>query len=276
MVHKSFKDLNLSNAFLFAAALEDKDTCEIVLQCILGEKIHLEDVRAENSILFSSDFHSLRLDIYASSHAKVSYNLEMQNEDRHNLPKRSRFHQAEMDITSLKPGEDYSMLAPSYVVFICDFDPFNRELYRYTFEEQCVEAAFPLEDEAKRIFLSTKGNNDADVPVELIHFLRYVMDSTDEYARQSEDLSIQELHNKVKTLKASRDLEAKYMLFEELLQDSKADGRAEGRAEGKAEGQQRMLSLIEAMIADGKTEEISRLKTDEEFFDSMMAMYHVE
>lgn len=81
MVHKSFKELNLSNAFLFAAALEDKDTCEIVLQCILGERIHLEDVRAENSILFSSDFHSLRLDIYASSHARVSYNLEMQNED---------------------------------------------------------------------------------------------------------------------------------------------------------------------------------------------------
>ena len=91
-------------------------------------------MQAENSILFSSDFHSLRLDIYASSHAKVSYNLEMQNEDRHNLPKRNRFHQA----------EDYSMPAPSYVVFICDFDSFNRELYRYTFEEQSGSNCFHL------------------------------------------------------------------------------------------------------------------------------------
>ena len=123
-----------------------------------------------------------------------------------------------------------------------------------------------------RIFLSTKGQNDADVPEELIHFLRYVMNSTDEYARLSEDPSIQELHNKVKTLKASRDLEAKYMLFEELLQDSKADGKAEG----KAEGQQLMLTLIEAMIADGRMAEIPRLKSDEEFFESMLTMYHVE
>ena len=31
---KKFQDLNLSNAFLFAAALEDEDICKIVLHTI--------------------------------------------------------------------------------------------------------------------------------------------------------------------------------------------------------------------------------------------------
>lgn len=32
---KPFKDLDMSNAFLFAAALEDPETCQMVLEVIL-------------------------------------------------------------------------------------------------------------------------------------------------------------------------------------------------------------------------------------------------
>ena len=47
------------------------------------------------------------------------------------------FHQAEMDVTSLLPGEDFSKLRTGYVIFICTFDPFGKGLYRYTFENRC-------------------------------------------------------------------------------------------------------------------------------------------
>lgn len=36
---KKFKELDLSNAFLFAAALEDPQTCRLVLEIILGRKV---------------------------------------------------------------------------------------------------------------------------------------------------------------------------------------------------------------------------------------------
>ena len=36
---KTFQELNLSNAFLFAAALEDPDTCRLVLEIILDTKL---------------------------------------------------------------------------------------------------------------------------------------------------------------------------------------------------------------------------------------------
>ena len=52
----------------------------------------------------------------------MSYNVEAQNEDERNLAKRSRFHQAEMDVKALKPGEKFEDLRPAYVIFICTFD----------------------------------------------------------------------------------------------------------------------------------------------------------
>ena len=36
---KKFKELDLSNAFLSAAALEDPQTCRLVLEIILGRKV---------------------------------------------------------------------------------------------------------------------------------------------------------------------------------------------------------------------------------------------
>ena len=161
------------------------------------------------------------MDIYANDEIEVNYNVEAQNKNEGDLPKRSRYHQAEMDVSSLKPG---------YVIFICTFDPFGKKLYRYTFEERCLERDFPLGDETKKIFLSTKGQNRDEVPEELIHFLEYMENSTDAYVATVTDYSINKLHNKITELKKERDLETRYMTFEELLRSREKDGVAKGMA----------------------------------------------
>lgn len=228
---KTFQELDLNNAFLFAAALEDPETCQLVLEIILGGKLPPINVHAEHSILVSSDFRSVRLDIYANDELEVNYNVESQNQKEGNLAKRSRYHQAEMDVTSLKPGQDFNDLRPGYVIFICTFDPFGKELYRYTFEERCLERDFPLGDETRKIFLSTKGKNAAEVPEELVHFLGYMENSTDAFMATVTDDSIHKLHNKVKKLKRARTLEARYMTFEELLESRENAGKSIGKAE---------------------------------------------
>lgn len=120
---------------MFAAALENEETCRIVLELILGRPV-------------------------GSVQVKVSYDLEMQNGHREELPKRARYHQAEMDATFLKPGQRFTDLPSSYVIFICTYDPFHTGLYRYTFSERCEE----LGDETCKIYLNTKGVNDTAVP----------------------------------------------------------------------------------------------------------------
>ena len=280
---KQFKDLDLSNAFLFAAALEDEETCRLVLECILGTPVGKVKVKAERNVLFSSDFRCVRLDVFASDEWNVDYNLEMQNADEKNLPQRSRYHQAEMDLSSLKPGQDFKELKPSVIVFICSFDPFGKGLYRYTFEPRCLEADFPLEDGTRRIFLNTKGTNEEIVPKELVNFLRYVTDSTDAYVERTKEWKLRKIHERVKTLKQSRELEERYMQFGELLKREHDEGHEQGYKTGYESGYEngceetaaQMLELVSRLIADGKTDFIPRLKEEKAFYQEMLKEYHL-
>lgn len=249
-MRKQFKDLDLSNAFLFSAALADEQTCQLVLEIILGRKIPKVTVHTEHAILYSSEFRSVRLDVYAEDEFRVSYDMEMQNQDEKNLAKRSRYYQAEMDVASLKPGEDFDRLKPSCIIYICTFDPFGKGLYQYVFEEYCKEAAFPLGDETRKIFLNTKGSRQENVSQELIHFLRYVEESTDAVAGEETESSVGLLHQKISGLKKRRELEESYMRFEELLQDSRAEGKAEGKVEGRVAGKRE--SVLELLTENGE------------------------
>ena len=52
-------------------------------------------------------------------------------------------------------------------------------------------------------------------------------------------------------------------------------GKAEGRAEGKAEGEQKLATLLRALIADGKSEDVARAATDKEYRDSLYKKYAI-
>jgi len=272
---KTFQELNLSDAFLFAAALEDEETCRMILEVILGYPVNKVTVRAEHSILYSSDFRTIRLDIYANEDNQVFYNLEMQNQDKKNLAKRSRYHQAEMDVTSLKPGEDFSKLKPGFVVFICSFDPFDRGFYQYTFENRCLEADFPLGDETRKIFFNTKGNNPEGVPAVLVNFLHYLEETTDTYVETTDDPTLRKIHGKVTQLKKSRELEERYMTFQEMLNDAREEGERVGEARGEARGTNQVLQLIKAMNEAGEGHLVSRLGEDPDFVEEMLEKYHL-
>lgn len=67
------------------------------------------------------------------------------------------------------------------------------------------------------------------------------------------------------------------MQFEEMLKKERMEGydagHEAGRREGQAEGSMQMWELITRMIADGKTDMIPRLKTDEVFHKEMLKEY---
>lgn len=290
MAQKKFQDLNLEDAFLFAAALEDEEACKITLQVILNRKVTKVTVHAEHTMLYTSDYRSIRLDVYAQND-DGDYNVEMQGENQGNLPKRSRYHQAKMDVASIPPGADFNDLKPSYVIFICTFDPFGQDLYQYTFENRCVETGLPLGDETTKIFLNTKGKNAENVSPELVNFLQYVENSTEQCVMQLQDEMVGRLHDRVKTLKKSRDWESRYMRFEELLQDAERAGLARGMEKGMAQGiekgmeqglekglvqgQSRLLQLIDKMVEAGEGELVSRLSKDSALLQEMYEKYQL-
>ena len=145
---------------MFAAAMEDEEVCRGVLERILGIPIKAVKVRGEATMFVNPDFRGVRLDVYADDEAGNVFDVEMQTTDKRNLPKRSRFYQGQMDMATLKPGADFNELPKSFIIFICNFDPFGHGRYQYTCVTHCKETGEELGDEAYKIFLNTKGQND--------------------------------------------------------------------------------------------------------------------
>ena len=252
---ESFQKLNLTNAYLFAAALQDEEICRNLPEIVLNKEIPRVKAHAEHTLFLDSDFKSVRFDVYASDEDEVSYDVEMQNDDARNLPKRSRYYQGEMDVTSLKPGEDYNQLKPSYIIFICSFDPFGEGRYQYVFEEYCRDAGILLGDETQKIFFNTNGTDQENITPELLHLFAYLKQSTEEVAEMHPDEKIRNIHERVKYLKRDRKLEAGYMTMEEYIREE-AERRAKLMAPSIAE------SMAESLAASKVAQSILSLAAE--------------
>lgn len=273
---KRFQDLNLKDAFLFAVAMEDEETCQLVLEMILDQKIGKIKVNVEHSIMLSSDIHSVRLDVYATDTAQVDYDIEMQNNSKDDLPKRSRYYQGQMDMSGLKPGEDYRDLKPNYVIFICTYDPFGQGRYRYTYQMICEETGEKLNDGVKRIFLNTKGINNDGVPKELTDLLGYIERTDDEYVILHGNEKLTQLHRRVKELKKDRRLEGCYMTVEDLLREQKREGLEQGLEQGQKQSLENVGKLCMLMNADGRIEEYITASQSPEQLKKLFKEYGIE
>ena len=139
-----------------------------------------------------------------------------------------------MDI--IAKGTDYKELPDTYVIFICDFDPFGFGKYKYTFDMICTETGEMLDDGARTIFLSTKGTNGSEVSEGLRKFLGYVAADIDASTEDFDDDYVRSLQKSVSKIKSDREMGERYMLLKELLSDERAEGRTEGIAVGRTEG----------------------------------------
>ena len=242
------KELNLTNRFLFDEVLEDPQTHQDILSIIFGRDIPLlEQNETEKELRVSPHLRAVRMDVYAMDEEKSVYNTEMQKKKRTDLAKRSRYYQSMIDAGLLEPGiPDYNQLNNSYIIIITPFDLFGYGRYVYTFRAGCLEEPeCCLEDGAVRIFLNTRGKNDGEVSKELVGFLRYVEDTTDEMAADMDSERIKRIHNRVRKVKASEEVGVKYMqAWEERYYDkeeARQEGLEEGRQEGLEEGRQKGL-----------------------------------
>lgn len=263
-VRKVFQELEFRDSFMFAAAMEDEELCRMVLERILEIPIRSVKVQSESVLLFNSDYRGIRMDVFADDENGTVYDVEMQTANKGNLPKRSRFYQSQMDAGALKPGEDFNRLPQSFVIFICTFDPFGRGYFRYTFRPRCEEDGEILEDGTCRVFLNTAGSRTEQSAPELVRFLKYV-ENTSSAGNFPEDELLRQLESRIVSLKHSRRMEERYMLFSEILSDE--------RREGEKIGENRLLKLMAQMKKDGLTEELFQVVEDPEFLQKMYEKY---
>ena len=249
---KQLKELTLKDNFMFGAVMMEEENCKRFLELALGFPIERVEVSKEKSIVYHPEYKGVRLDVYAKNEHNTRYNVEMQVAKKAELGKRVRYYHGQIDMELLLSGSDYTELPEVYVIFICDFDPFGKKKYRYTFTKQCEEEpGAQLQEGCKSIFLSTRGENDREVPGELVSFLNFVKADLSESETDFEDDFVEKLQNTIRRIKSNREMEKRFMIFEEMLRDERAEGKAEGIAEGKAEGKtEAVLEMLLELMND--------------------------
>lgn len=219
-------ELTIKHNFMFGAVMIDPENCKGFLERVLQIKIDYVEVSLEKSIVYHPEYKGVRLDVYAKDEKNTRYNVEMQVLRRAALGRRSRYYQSQMDMEILLAGSEYEDLPNSYVIFVCDFDPFGKKKYVYTFQTRCKESEeTELEDGRNILFLSTYGENESEVPKELVNFLKFVKADLKGSDEDFHDTYVKKLQEFIHHVKENRKMEERFMVFEEMLKDERREGR---------------------------------------------------
>lgn len=233
---KRLQDLTIKDNFMFGAVMSIEENCIAFLEMVLGFPIEKVVVSKERSMIYHPEYRGVRLDIYARDEKHTHYNVEMQARRQADLGKRSRYYHSQIDVECLEKGLPYEELPNTFVIFICDFDPFGCGLYYYSFQNECQEdTRAKLRDGNKTIFLSTRGKNKEQIPQSLVKFLKFVEADLAESEEDFDDELVRQFQTSIRKIKTSREMGERYMLFEELLKEERQEGLAQGRQENARE-----------------------------------------
>ena len=233
---RTLRELTIKDNFMFAAVMLEPDNAKGLLELALGIQVDHVEISYEKSIVYNPEYKGVRLDVFLKDEAGTHFNVEMQATSQ-KLEKRSRYYHNQIDMEMLVSGADYETLPDSFVLFICDYDPLGLRKYRYTVRHTLEEdGTYDYIDGSHTVFLSTVGTNEEDVPEALVKFLKYVAAEPNASEEDYGDSFVTQLQKSVRKIKESRDMEGRYMIFEEMMKNEYKTGHEDGRKEGKIEG----------------------------------------
>ncbi|HJC47281.1 MAG TPA: Rpn family recombination-promoting nuclease/putative transposase [Candidatus Lachnoclostridium pullistercoris] len=278
---KRWDQLTIRSSFIFSKIMRDRELCREMMEVLLNRPVKGVSYPEEEKVIdITPDGKSVRLDVYVVDEEDHIYDMEMQAQEKWDLPERSRYYQGMIDLNLLEKGENYKSLPESSVIFICTFDPFGVGRYVYTFENVCLEdSGIRLNDGTEKIFFNAAGR-EGEVGSRRKALLEYI--GEDEL---SEDPLILRLDEAVRRAKNNEGWRREYMTFgmyleEELmrgreqgLEEGRAEGLEEGRAEGRRTGAASINALNRRLLADGRTEELLRAVNDQELQARLLKEY---
>ena len=230
---KTWEELTIQDNFLFQKVMQNKRICKHLIELIL--QIKIKDIsfpETEKSMGSRYDRKSIRLDVYVEDEAGRVFDIEMQCTDGHDdaLAKRTRYYQGSIDMDLLEKGHMYEELKPTFIIFICTFDPFRLGLPMYTFRNRCIEQeGLELGDQTTKLFLNCKGNSDTIDP-DIAAFLRYVD------GKSAEGAFVKQIDKELLHVKRHDETRREYMTLAMEMERMKKIVSQEAREEGKAEG----------------------------------------
>ena len=244
---KRWEDLDITDDFIFTRVMRNKRLCRTLLEMILKVKVgKIKFLTSHHAIQIDPNAKGIIMDVYLKDENKV-INVEMQASNHGDLPRRARYYQAAADIDTTPKGSQYSDLKQNYVIFICTFDPFDKNFPRYTFQYSCdEEPQLKLKDGSLRIFLNTATEELNNLDQKLQAFYHYIQKG------EVESELTQNISRKITTLKNDSIVRRFYMTWSITMADMRHEGFEEGLEQGREQGAyQNKLETAKTMLSLG-------------------------
>ena len=233
-LQKQWESLTFTDDFIFSRVMHDEHICRQVVELILGVRIgEIRYLSAQDEHKTDPDSMRIIMDVFLRDENRI-INVEVQTGHKKELPKRSRYYQSVADVSTTSTGTKYRDLPENILIFICTFDPFDRDFPRYTFEYTCKEAQhqLKLKDGSLRIFLNTKATKLSTLDQKLQAFYHYLQKGI------AESGLTQEIFNKITTLKNNSIERRHYMTLALKMADIEYDAYENGFERGHEAGLQ--------------------------------------
>lgn len=152
----------MSDAFM-RNVLKEKECAEYVLQVIMEKKdLRIIDVTVQQDHK-NLQGRSAILDCVAEDNSGNRFDIEVQQDAERAAPKRARYHSAILDANTLNPGEEFTQLPQSYVIFITRDDVLEDGFAIYHIEKTIKETRKSFGDQAYIIYVDSSVQDDTEL-----------------------------------------------------------------------------------------------------------------
>lgn len=229
----------LADDDIFNKVMLDYDICLEVLRRILPD-LHIKKIKLPNNqqeFAVVPDAKAVRFDIYTTDEQGNHYDIEMQVADHHNIAKRIRYYQTASSMEAYDKGQPYEQADDSYVIFFCNFDPFQLGQQRYVLHKHIDEIPEQIIEDGQTDILFNVPSLRHDVDPKMQAFL----DMIAQRKVEATDPLVVKLKERIAVVKRNRKWRSEYMRRSvyEMDQEMREKKIREGERKIK-EGQDRL------------------------------------
>ena len=161
---KPFEKLTITDNYMFQAVMKNEKLIKPLLEMILGKKIRkIVVLETEKTKETGYNTRGIRMDVYIEDDENTVYDVEMQGTNKRFFGRRFRYYQGAIDVGIVRRREGFDKLKKSFIIFICDYDPFGKGWYVYPFERNCPwDSGIKIKDDTHWYVLNVKGYKDAE------------------------------------------------------------------------------------------------------------------
>lgn len=246
------KDLTIFHDIFMRNVFKQKECTEYVLQIIMGKR----DLKVIDQVI-QMDFKNLQgrsaiMDCVALDNKGKKYDIEIQQAGENADPKRARYYSGLMDMNTIDPGEDFTSLPESYVIFITRDDTLGYDKPIYHIDRIIREVEEDFKDESNIIYVNSSRRDNT----ELGRLMR------DLHCKDSKDIQSSVLAQRVFELKETqKGVETMCREMDQIYAAGAEFGETKGLAKGVTVGELKKAKEIalKMYIQKRPVEEIASL-----------------